>query len=95
MASDAATRATDKLKDLKDFATDPKSKLPAFPTLNWSFRLPSGCVPLQIPAFAPYLQEIDVCQFMPIFHDLMSVVWVLGGLFGVISMFWRSTMSAN
>jgi hypothetical protein len=92
---DGDAKATEKLKDLKDFATNPVSKLPTFPTLNWSFRLPSGCTAVSLPAFAPYLQEIDICQFMPLFHDLMSVVWVMGALFGVVSMFWRSTMSAN
>lgn len=92
---DGAKKADDKNKELLDFVTNPTSKLPTFPTLNWSFRLPSGCVPLSITGFEPYLQSIDVCQFLPMFHDIMSVVWIIGGLFGAISMFWRSTLSAN
>lgn len=82
-------------QELKDFAQDPTAKLPAFPTLNWAFELPTGCLAISLPAFAPYLEAIDVCQFQPLFHELMSIIWVLGGLFGAISMFWRSALSAN
>jgi len=83
-------------KDLKDLATDPQAKLPALPALQWAFALPTGCAPIDLgEAFAPYLTQIDVCQFVPVFHDLMSVVWTLGTIFGFISMFWRSTFSAN
>lgn len=80
-------------KPLDDFLKDPKSVLPSFPTINWTFRLPSGCAPLSIPAFAPFLQEIDVCQFQPIFHDIMSMIWVGGALFGAIGTFWRNVFA--
>lgn len=82
-------------KPLRDFAADPEKALPQLPQLNWAFTLPSGCVPISIPAFAPFLQTIDVCQFQPMFHDVMSMVWVMGALFGAISMFWRNTLSQN
>lgn len=92
---DGQQTAEDKLQQLKEFAQDPKAKLPQMPTLNWSFELPTGCVAIAVPAFDPWLQSIDVCQFMPMFHDIMTMIWVIGGLFGAISMFWRSTFSAN
>ncbi len=79
---------------LKDLVTSPASKLPALPKLNWNFSLPSGCTVIAIAAFAPFLQSIDVCQFQPMMHQLMSMVWVLGALFGAISMFWRGTFAA-
>lgn len=82
-------------KPLKDFAADPQKALPTLPQLNWAFTLPSGCVPISIPAFEPFLQTIDICQFQPMFHDVMSMVWVMGALFGAISMFWRNTLSQN
>lgn len=82
-------------KPLKDFAANPEKALPQLPRLNWAFTLPSGCVPISIPAFAPFLQTIDVCQFQPMFHDVMSMVWVMGALFGAISMFWRNTLSQS
>lgn len=92
---DGQKTADDILKPLKDFAADPKSKLPSLPVLNWGFALPTGCTAIAIPAFAPYLQAIDICPFLPMFHDLMSVVWVLGGLFGAIGTFWRNVFSQH
>jgi hypothetical protein len=80
-------------KPLDDFLKDPESMLPSFPTINWTFRLPSGCAPISIPAFAPFLQTIDVCQFQPIFHDIMSMIWVGGALFGAIGTFWRNVFA--
>lgn len=91
---DTAQKDADRVhKPLDDFLKDPKSMLPSFPTINWTFRLPSGCAPLSIPAFAPFLQAIDVCQFQPIFHDIMSMIWVGGALFGAIGTFWRNVFA--
>ena len=91
---DTAQKDAEKVhKPLDDFLKDPKSMLPSFPTINWTFRLPSGCAPLTIPAFAPFLQEIDVCQFQPMFHDIMSMIWVGGALFGAIGTFWRNVFA--
>lgn len=83
----------DALVDLKRLSANPATFWPTFPQIRWDFALPTGCAAIAIPAFAPWLQEIDICQFQPIFHDIMSVVWVLGGLFGAISTFWRSTFA--
>lgn len=80
-------------KPLEDFVENPTSALPTFPTINWAFTLPSGCAPIALPAFEPWLQQIDVCAFQPMFHDLMSFVWVMGGIFGAIGTFWRNTFS--
>jgi hypothetical protein len=90
---DAEKKSTDVLKPLKDFAANPTAALPSLPSLNWAFRLPSGCTAISLPAFAPYLQAIDICPFTSMFHDIMSVVWVLGGLFGAIGTFWRNVFS--
>lgn len=83
----------DALVDLKRLSVNPETFWPTFPQIRWDFALPTGCAAIAIPAFAPWLQEIDICQFQPIFHDIMSIVWVLGGLFGAISTFWRSTFA--
>ncbi len=90
---DPDKKVTDALKQATDFAKTPSSVLPALPQLNWSFRLPTGCVAIALPAFEPYLQSIDVCQFLPMFHDIMGMVWVIGSLFGAISVFWRNVFS--
>lgn len=84
---DAATKAT------RDIIADVPGKLGPFPTISWTFQLPSVCSAIPTPAFAPFLTQLDICQFQPIFHDIMGVVWVLGGLFGAISMFWRDQLS--
>lgn len=81
------------IKPLDDFIANPTAALPTLPTINWAFTLPSGCAPIALLAFDPWLQEIDVCAFQPMFHDLMSFVWVLGGIFGAIGTFWRNTFS--
>ena len=81
------------IKPLDDFLKDPKAALPQLPTINWAFTLPSGCAPIALPAFDPWLQEIDVCRFQPMFHDIMGFVWVMGGIFGAIGIFWRNTFS--
>lgn len=80
-------------KDIDDLIKNPAAFFPKLPDLNWSFALPTGCAIISIAAFAPFLTGIDICKFQPIFHDLMSVVWMLGGLFGAISLFMRNALS--
>lgn len=51
---------------------------------NWSFALPTGCTPVQMSG---YDIQIDVCEFQPTIHDLMSFVWVLLTIYGLIRLF--------
>ena len=92
---DPQQKADDVYKPLADIVEDPESFWPELPEFNWSFQLPTGCGILNVPAFEPFLTGIDVCQFQPMFHDIMSVVWVMGGLFGAIGLFWRNTMATQ
>lgn len=92
---DPQQQADDVYKPLADIVEDPESFWPELPDFNWSFQLPTGCGILNVPAFEPFLTGIDVCQFQPMFHDIMSVVWVMGGLFGAIGLFWRNTMATQ
>lgn len=87
--------ATDAYNPLKEFLENAESALPEFPTINWAFTLPTGCAAIALPAFEPFLQQIDVCQFQPMFHDVMSLVWLMGGLFGAIGTFWRNTFATS
>lgn len=64
-----------------------------FPDINWAFELPTACGVIPTPAFAPFMESIDVCQWQPMFHELMTVVWMLGGLFGAISLFMRNSLA--
>ena len=85
--------AKDTYKQIEDLVRDPKAKLPQIPTIAWDFALPTGCAVIPLPAFEPFVKPIDVCQFRPMFHDIMTVVWLLGGLFGAISMFFKSALA--
>lgn len=64
-----------------------------FPDINWAFELPTACGVIPTPAFEPFMASIDVCQWQPMFHELMTVVWMLGGLFGAISLFMRNSLA--
>lgn len=75
-----------------DGVEDP-SFWPSLPDVSFDFALPTACSPLSIPAFSPFLEQIDVCEFQPMFHSIMELVWVLGALFGAISLFWRNSMN--
>lgn len=82
------------LDPIKDFLEDPSSIIPDLPQINWAFALPASCAVIPITgALSDYMPSIDVCQFQPMFHDIMSMVWMLGGLFGAISLFMRSALS--
>jgi hypothetical protein len=87
------TKGTKIYKDIEDMAANPEQKLPAHPVINWAFVLPTGCAVIPLPAFAPIIPQVDVCQFQPMFHDLMSIVWLLGGIFGAISLFMKNALS--
>lgn len=63
----------------------PSTCVPALPSLSWSFTLPTGCTPITLSAFSDLnLGAIDVCQFQPTIHDLMSILWAAAGLFGAV-----------
>lgn len=89
---DPAQATEDALAQAKAFAQDPVGSLPPHPELNWTFSLPTGCAPIPV-GMGDFLEAIDICQFQPMFHEIMSIVWVMGGLFGAISHFFRNVYS--
>jgi hypothetical protein len=96
---DALANPTQAVKDtfnpLDSKVSNPDGLWPAFPVINWNFALPTYCSVISVPAFSPALDSIDICQFQPTFHSIMSVVWVIGGLFGSIGLFWRNVMATS
>ncbi len=50
---------------------------------TWTFQLPSGCTPLELPAFN---MSLDVCRFQPVIHDIMSMVWLICTVMGCVWM---------
>lgn len=59
------------------------------PGWSWTFAFPTGCTPLVLAAYDNL--EIDVCQWQPVIHDLMSMLWVAAGIFGLIALFRNAT----
>lgn len=91
--SDPAKDVQGAMTDIVKIVQNPTSVFPSFPSINWAFALPTGCGVIPLPAFAPFLTGIDICQFQPMFHEIMGLVWMLGGLFGAISLFWRDNLA--
>ena len=69
----------------------------AFPTMNWSFQLPTGCAPIPAGGLSEFFGGggIDICPYQPMFHDVMGIVWLIGGLFGAIGLFWRDQLAGT
>lgn len=53
------------------------------PQWSWTFSLPSGCSPYPLE---PFGMSVDVCAFQDTIHDLMSLLWVGAGLFGLLGL---------
>lgn len=60
---------------------------------TWTFQLPTGCQPLQLPAFAGMIDSIDICQFQPMIHDLLSMMWIAATIFALWGMASRAFAS--
>lgn len=84
------------LDDVLECIQSPSTCFPPLPitAASFAFSMPSGCSVIAVPAFADFFPGgIDLCVFQPVFHDLMSVVWVMGGLLGAFGLFWRKTLA--
>lgn len=57
------------------------------PAWTWSFALPSGCTAFVFDALS---LSIDICQWQPVIHDLMSMIWILVGIFSAVGMLQRT-----
>lgn len=53
------------------------------PQWTWTFELPSGCAPFVMEAFN---MTINVCQWQPMIHDLMSIMWIMAAVFLCVRM---------
>lgn len=57
---------------------------------TFSFAFPTGCSPIPLAAFAPYMTGIDICAYQPMIHDLMSLAWLGVTVFLIIGMVGRA-----
>ena len=66
--------------------------LPALSSLSWGFAFPTGCTNVVFPTIVARPVVIDVCQFVPTIHDLMSLLWAAAGLFGAVSLVFKDSV---
>jgi hypothetical protein len=57
------------------------------PPWTWTFSLPSGCTPFVMEAFN---MSLNICQYQPLVHDLMSIIWIIVGIFAAVGMTQRT-----
>lgn len=57
---------------------------------SWAFALPTGCSVMTVGPFAGQAVSVDLCQYQPMIHDLLSMVWVAAGLWFAIGMVGRT-----
>ena len=86
-AFDSANTGLDQNKD-GWLAEISKVKDLTAPGWTWTFQLPSGCSPLDVPAFN---LTLDVCRFQPIIHDIMSMLWAIATVMGCALMVFNAT----
>ena len=86
-AFDSANTGLDQNKD-GWLAEISKVKDLAAPGWTWTFQLPTGCTALAVPAFN---LTLDVCQFQPIIHDIMSMLWAIATVMGCALMVFNAT----
>lgn len=60
-----------------------EAKVIQLPAWTWTFQLPTGCTPL--PVFLDVI--LDPCEWQPMIHDLMSMIWAITGVFGLFAIF--------
>jgi hypothetical protein len=91
-APDASTFGGDVAGELARITGGIDNPVVADTSWSWSFQLPSSCGPIAIPAFAPWLTEIDICPFQPVIHDLVSLLWISATIFGCAGMVYRALL---
>jgi len=57
---------------------------------NFTFSLPTGCSVLTVGPFFSQTVTIDLCQYMPMIHDFMSIVWLMTGVWVCVGMVGRT-----
>ena len=83
---DPAKTDLDTAKDSAREAIDAAQNIET-PSWSFSFQFPSSCSPINTGLRGVI---IDVCQFRPMIHDLLSMVWVAAASFCIIGMVGRT-----
>jgi len=62
----------------------------AAPSWSWTFALPSACSVISVGEFAGHSPQLDLCQWTPMIHGIMTIVWLMGTIFACISLVGRT-----
>lgn len=57
------------------------------PEWTWTFQLPTACGPIDLGAFD---MSIDICQWQPMIHDLLSIAWIAATIWFSIGLVGRT-----
>lgn len=57
---------------------------------SWSFSLPSSCSVLTVGTFAGHTVTLDLCQWQPMIHSIVSMVWLIAGIWLGVGMVGRT-----
>lgn len=57
---------------------------------SWSFSLPSSCSVLTVGTFAGHTVTLDLCQWQPMIHAILSMVWLIAGIWAGVGMVGRT-----
>lgn len=90
-AYDAATAALNANRDAAVAGVNAAANA-AGKSTGWTFffAFPTGCSPIPLGGFDPYITGIDVCVWRDMVHDLMALVWLAATVFCCIGMVGRA-----
>lgn len=57
---------------------------------SWAFSLPSSCSVLTVGTFAGHTVTLDLCQWQPMIHSIVSMVWLIAGIWLGVGMVGRT-----
>jgi len=60
------------------------------PAWTWSFSLPSSCQPMTVGPFLTQTVTVDLCQYQPMIHDLVALIWASFTVWACVGMVGRT-----
>jgi hypothetical protein len=60
------------------------------PAWSWSFSLPTSCSALNVGPFAGRTVVVDLCEYQPMIHDIVSLLWAAFTVWACIGMVGRT-----
>jgi len=60
------------------------------PAWTWSFSLPTVCSPITVGPFLTQTVTVDLCQYQPMIHDLVALIWAAFTVWACVGMVGRT-----